>query len=238
MKGRDDSGAGAAGKAWHRVRHTRPLASTFRAVLASAAMATQEERSAASLAKLMDAARPLFRTQGYAATSVDDITRAALLTKGAFYHHFTDKKAIFHAVFEEAEHQLQADIRAACAADDAWTMLKSGCLAFLDITLDPGVQRLLLREGPSVLGWDVWRDICARHSLGVISGGIRAAIKAGQIRPRPTEPLAATIYGALTEAARYLAELDDPAAALPGIRSEIELMLEALRAQPKDSSAA
>ena len=201
-------------------------------------MATQEERSAASLAKLMDAARPLFRAQGYAATSVDDITRAAALTKGAFYHHFTDKKAIFRAVFEEAEAQLHADIRAACARDDPWTMLKSGCLAFLDITLDPWTQRLLLREGPSVLGWDVWREVCARHSLGLISGGIRAAIKAGQIPPRPTEPLAAAIYGALTEAARYLAQLDDPAAALPAVRAEIELMLQALRTQPGEAPAA
>lgn len=201
-------------------------------------MATQEERSAASLAKLMEAARPLFRTQGYAATSVDDITRAAALTKGAFYHHFTDKKAIFHAVFEEAELQLNADIRAACKNDDPWIMLKSGCLSFLDLTLDPGTQRLLLREGPSVLGWDVWRDICARHSLGLISGGIRGAIKAGRIRPRPAEPLAAALYGALTEAARYLAQLDDPAAALPGVRAEIALMLEGLLTPSENVPAA
>jgi hypothetical protein len=80
--------------------------------------------------------------------------------------------------------------------------------------------------------------VCARHSLGLISGGIRAAIKAGQIRPRPTEPLAAAIYGALTEAARYLAQLDDPAAALPDVRAEIELMLEALLTPPKASPAA
>lgn len=201
-------------------------------------MATQEERTAASLAKLMDAARTLFRAEGYAATSVDDITRAAALTKGAFYHHFTDKKAIFLAVFEEAERQLHIDIKAAvCSDDDPWTMLKTGCLAFLDITSDPATLRLLLSEGPSVLGWDVWRDICARHSLGVISGGIRAAIKAGQIPARPTEPLAAAIYGALTEAARYMAQLDDPAAALPSVRAEVALMLEALLRPPQPSAA-
>ena len=201
-------------------------------------MPTQEERSAASLAKLMDAARSLFRAHGYAETSVDDITRAAQLTKGAFYHHFTDKKAIFRAVFEEAERQLHADIRAACGHGDPWTVLKSGCLAFLDLTLDPGTQRLVLREGPSVLGWDVWREVCTQHSLGLISGGIRAAMKAGQIPPRPAEPLAAAIYGALTEAARYLAQLDDPAAALPAARAEIELMLQALLTQPRQAPAA
>lgn len=179
----------------------------------------------------MAAARPLFRSQGYAQTSVDDITRAAALTKGAFYHHFTDKKAIFHAVFEEGERQLQADIRAACAGElDPWTMLRSGCLIFLDLTLEPGTQRLLLREGPSVLGWDAWRDICTNYSLGLISGAIRSAMKAGQIRQRPAEPLAAVVYGALTESARYLAQLDDPEAGLPGVRDEILLMLDALRA--------
>jgi len=192
-------------------------------------MATQEERTAASLAKLMAAARPLFRTQGYAQTSVDDITRAAALTKGAFYHHFTDKMAIFHAVFEEGERQLQGDIKAACAELDPWNMLRSGCLAFLDLTLEPGTQRLLLREGPSVLGWDAWRNVCTRYSLGMISSAIRAAMKAGQIRERPAEPVAAAIYGALTETARYMAQLDEPAAALPAVRDEILLMLEALR---------
>ena len=196
-------------------------------------MATQEERTAASLAKFMAAARPLFRTQGYAQTSVDDITRAAGLTKGAFYHHFADKKAIFHAVFEEGERQLQADIKAACAQLDPWSMLRSGCLAFLDLTLEPGTQRLLLREGPSVLGWDAWRDICTHYSLGMISGAIRAAMKAGQLGERPAEPLAAAIYGALTESARYMAQLDEPAAALPAVRDEILLMLEALRGQPR-----
>ena len=196
-------------------------------------MATQEERTAASLAKLMAAARPLFRTQGYAQTSVDDITRAAGLTKGAFYHHFADKKAIFHAVFEEGERQLQADIKAACAQLDPWSMLRSGCLAFLDLTLEPGTQRLLLREGPSVLGWDAWRNVCTRYSLGMISRAIRAAMKAGQIRERPAEPVAAAIYGALTETARYMAQLDEPAAALPAVRDEILLMLEALRGQPR-----
>jgi hypothetical protein len=108
-------------------------------------------------------------------------------------------------------------------------MLRSGCLVFLDLTLEPGTQRLLLREGPSVLGWDAWRNICTRYSLGLISGAIRAAMKAGQIRERPAEPLAAAIYGALTESARYMAQLEDPAAALPAVRDEILLMLGALR---------
>ncbi|WP_189049860.1 TetR/AcrR family transcriptional regulator [Aliidongia dinghuensis] len=186
----------------------------------------------------MAAARSLFRAHGYAETSVDDITRAAELTKGAFYHHFTDKKAIFHAVYEEGEDQLLADIMAACGHGDPFSMLKGGCLAFLDLMMDAGTQRLLLREGPSVLGWDVWREVCARHSLGLITAGIRGAIKAGQIRPRPMEPLAATIYGALTEAARYLAQLDDPAAGLASVRAEIEGMLDALRTQPEQAPAA
>jgi AcrR family transcriptional regulator len=201
-------------------------------------MATQEERSAASLARLMEAARALFRAEGYAATSVDDITRGAHLTKGAFYHHFADKKAIFRAVFEEAEHQLMADIRAAASPSDPWTMLKTGCLAFLEISLEPGNQRLLLREGPSVLGWDVWRETCARYSLGVIASGLKASIKAGQIAPRPPEPLAAAIYGALCEMARYLAQSEDPAAALPGARAEVELILQAfLMPQPAAAAA-
>src|SRR5262245_42317013 len=127
-----------------------------------AAMATQEERSETTRAKLLGAAWKLFATRGYAATSIDDIAARAALTKGAFYHHFDDKQSIFRAVFEEAERRLTEAAAAGAQGPDAWRRFRAGCHAFLEASMDPGVQQIVLRDGPAVLGWETWREIETR----------------------------------------------------------------------------
>src|SRR4030095_7085789 len=171
-------------------------------------MPTQGERSEATRTKLLGVARKLFRARGYADTSLDDIAARAGVTKGAFYHHFEDKKAIFTAVFEEAERKL---VEAAAAAGagaavceeawrqlceaaaaggrggDVWSRFRAGCRAFLEASMDPGIQRVALHDAPVVLGWEVWREIAARHSLGVIEAGLARAIAAGPVRSRQAQ---------------------------------------------------
>jgi AcrR family transcriptional regulator len=130
-------------------------------------MPTQGERSEATRTKLLGVARKLFRARGYADTSLDDIAARAGVTKGAFYHHFEDKKAIFTAVFEEAERQLVEAAAAGGRGGDVWSRFRAGCRAFLEASMDPGIQRVALHDAPVVLGWEVWREIADRHSLGV-----------------------------------------------------------------------
>lgn len=195
-------------------------------------MATQGERSEATRTKLLAVARKLFRARGYADTSLDDIAARAGVTKGAFYHHFEDKKAIFTAVFEEAEQQLVEAAAAGGRGGDVWSRFRAGCRAFLEASMDPGIQRVALRDAPVVLGWEVWREIAARHSLGVIEAGLTGAMATGQVRSRPTKPLARLLFGALCEGARMVARATDPREALAEVVREIDDLLAGMLIQP------
>ena len=64
------------------------------------------ERRRTSIKSVLDAALTLFVTQGYDATSMDDIARQAGLTKGALYFYFKDKLALLHALLERTESEL------------------------------------------------------------------------------------------------------------------------------------
>ena len=104
---------------------------------------------------VLGAARSLFGQKGYAQTSVDEIAAAALVTKGAVYHHFADKKALFRAVYSEVEAEAQA--RTAEAIDPAGSAIDqivAGVSAYLDVALDDEVRRITLIDGPTVLGLD------------------------------------------------------------------------------------
>lgn len=193
-------------------------------------MPTQAERSEATRGRLLAAAWRLFGARGYAATSIDDIARRAGVTKGAFYHHFDDKQAIFRAVFEEAEQKLMETATAAARGPDAWHRFRAGCRAFLEASMDPGVQRIVLRDGPAVLGWETWRAIEARYSLGLIDAGLQEAMAEGQVRPRASTPAAHLLFGALCEGAMMIAQAVDPQQALGLVTGEIDELLGALRA--------
>lgn len=193
-------------------------------------MVKQEERSASSRAKLTLSARALFVAQGYEAASIDGIAAEAGLTKGAFYHHYKDKKAVFLEVFEAVEEELTARVRQASRAADPWTGLKAGCLAFLDEAMRDDVQTIIFKDGPPVLGWDLWHEIDARYGLGMIQKGLELSAEAGFIAKRPFRPLALLLFGALCEAAREIGGAEKPKATRRHFAAEIEMLLEGLRA--------
>ena len=189
---------------------------------------TQAERTAATRQALLDAAQDLFAARGYARTGREDIVRAAGVTRGALYHHFTNKEHLFRAVFESMEAALLERVAAAAAGGrDPGEQLHRGCAAFLDAATDPAVQRVVLLDAPSVLGWADWRAVDARYGLGMMREGLRAAMDAGQIRHQPVTPLAHVLLAALNEAALYIAGADDPAAA----RAEIGPVVDGLLAR-------
>lgn len=199
-------------------------------------MPTQEERSEVTRGKLLDAARRLFRTRGYPRTSIEEIASRAGLTKGAFYHHFEDKRAIFLAVFEETERRLMETATAGIEGGDAWRRLRAGCRAFLEACLDPGVQRIVLRDAPVVLGWETWREIDTRYSLGLIEAGLTEAMSEGLIRQRPPGPLAHLLFGALCEGVMMIARSAKPREALAEVVREIDQLLGGLRPASRDRS--
>ena len=188
-------------------------------------MVTKEERAQATRTALMKAARELFTDRGYAAVGTEEIVARANVTRGALYHHFTDKRDLFRAVHEQIEGQLVADIAAQVeGAADPLELLQTGTRAFLDACLDPSLARVALLEAPSVLGWAEWREIDMRHGMGLVSAALQAGMEAGVLRDQPVLPLAHLLLAAMGEAALMVANSDDP----QGTRDEMEVSLIAL----------
>lgn len=163
-------------------------------------------RTAATRADLIAAARALFTEKTYAGTSTPEIAAAAGVTRGALYHHFADKQALFLAVAEREAEIVAAEIeRAAPAAGDPVATLLAGGRAFLEAMRAPGRTRLLLLDGPSVLGRAAMDDIDARHGNRTLREGLVAAMRAGAIRNLPVDALT-TQLGALFDRAALAVE--------------------------------
>ena len=188
-------------------------------------MPTQAERTEATRGKLLAVARKLFATKGYAATSLDVLVRRAGVTKGAFYHHFPDKQAIFRAVFEAVEDDLVAAALAGSKGADALTRFRTGCHAFLAASVDPAVQRIVMMDGPAVLGWDTWREIDWRHFLALVDEGLAQAMLEHGAKRRPTKALAHLVFGALCESAMVVARSPKPKEALRQVQQELDVLL-------------
>lgn len=197
------------------------------------ARATQAERTEATTAQLVAAARRLFAGHGYTATSIDAVAAAAGVTKGAAYHHFAGKGALFRAVFVREQEQLAAELeRAALQGADPWSALGRGCRTFLHRCLDPGFRQIVLLDGPAVLGWQAVREIQADHALRVLSEGMHLAAADAGDRTGDLTARSHLAFGALCEAGMLLARADDPAAALPALAAEAERLLTAVTRGP------
>ena len=179
---------------------------------------------------LIDAARALFAENGYSATTLNMITDRARVTKGALYHHFRDKEDLFTTVLTEVEGELLARINEAASAEpDSWRRVIGAAEAWLDGSLDPEVQQILLLDGPAVLSWAAWREIDTRLSLGPIKAALRNAMRARTVRPQPVEPLAHLLIGALNEASLAITRSADRRTARREVGAALVGLLDGLR---------
>jgi AcrR family transcriptional regulator len=177
---------------------------------------TQADRTAATRAALVAAARKLFAEHGYAEVGTERVAQAAGVTRGALYHQFADKADLFAAVLEAVEIDLTTrliDAVAASATEDPLAALVAGADAWLDASAEPEVRRIALLDGPAVLGWERWREVGMRHGLGLVTALLTELMDAGAVPAQPIEPLAHVLIGALDEAALYVALAADPARA-------------------------
>jgi AcrR family transcriptional regulator len=191
------------------------------------------ERSEATRAALVAAARPLFAKRGFAGVGTEEIVRAAGVTRGALYHQFRDKEDLFAAVFELLESELAQRTAAAAGASgttDPLTELRVGAGAWLDACTEPEIQRIVLLDGPAVLGWERWREIGTRYGRGLVEAVLQAAVDAGRLAPQPIRPLAHVLMGAVDEAALYVATADDPAAARVEVGAVLDHLITSLAA--------
>lgn len=172
-------------------------------------MARQEERAAATRQRLIAEATVLFATRGFAATSLVDLLDRVEVSRGAMYHHFASKEALFEAVLEAVEADLARRLAERVSdATDSTDLLRRGCQAFLAEAIDPVICQIVLTDAPSVVGWQRWREIDARHGFGLLSTAIAAALgpEAGLDRVKVT---AHVLLAALIELAMLVAGADD-----------------------------
>lgn len=170
---------------------------------------TQAERTEATTTALVAAARELFATRGYDATSLDAVASEAGVTKGAVYHHFDGKRQLFEAVFVGEVERMRAPLAHAYGRKkDPWDAFAASCRAFLDESLDPGLQRIMLLDAPAAIGWEQIRRLESPMLEGM-EIAISRAIDAGRVESRPPAPLAYFLFGALCEMAMIVARADD-----------------------------
>jgi AcrR family transcriptional regulator len=189
---------------------------------------TQAERTEATTAALVDAARELFARDGYEATSLDAVAARAGVTKGAVYHHFDGKRQLFEAVFAREIERMTTPLAAAYSRKkDPWDAFKAATVAFLDECLDPGLQRIVLLDAPAAIGWEGIRRL-ESPLLELMELAISRAIEAGRIATRPPGPLAHFLFGATCEMAMIVARAENQNAAQRQTVAEIGRVLEGL----------
>jgi AcrR family transcriptional regulator len=193
---------------------------------------TQAERSEATRAALMSAARELFATNGYTGASSESIVARAGVSRGALQHHFGDKQSLFLAVYEQVESEVvQATAEAGMAVghDDPLEVLRAGCHAYLDAVLDPAVQRICAIDGPAVLSPDMRNEITDRYALGLVREVVQQAVAQGEIDDAPVEPLTKMLLAAIVAAAQFVATAPDTEAARAEAGETVDMLLLNLR---------
>ncbi len=176
-------------------------------------MPTQAERTEATRGRLISTARRLFAEKGFAATSTEEILSEAAVSRGALYHHFPSKTDLFQAAFEQVEDELTAQVLQAATEDgetDPMRILQFGFDAFLDQCLNPEVQRIVMLDGPTVLGWDLWHELDERYAFGTIKTVLTVAADIGRIQESAIDPLSHLLLGAIMQAGMVVARSDDP----------------------------
>lgn len=152
------------------------------------------------------------------------------VTRGALYHQYADKRDLFRAVFESVEQQLgQKMAMAAAATTDPGEQLLVGTRAFLEAALDPPVRRIVLLDGPSVLGWEEWRRIDSQYAFGLVRAVWEANVAAGKVPALPLDSLTELMLGALNASALAVAAAPDPHAAIAEFVAVIEAVREGFR---------
>ncbi len=188
---------------------------------------------------LVDAAEELFTEHGYSATSLEAIVARAEVTKGALYHHFSGKQAIFEAAFERIESRAVARIaRATEGHGDPWEMARAGLHAFLEAVQEPGYRQVVISDGPSVLGHERYREQEERSAYAVVDEIVRAVLAGDEwdLDDRMLDTFTRIFFGAMSAAGSSVAVSDDPEAAAARVDAAIGLLMDGLRQLRTDGS--
>jgi AcrR family transcriptional regulator len=191
----------------------------------------QQERREATIASILKTARAAFGKRGFAATTIDSIAEDCGIAKGAVYHHFASKQALFTAVMEAVQVEVaRAPIPPSDARlTDPLDQIAAGVLRYLIATSESEIRRILLIDGPAVVGWQKWREIDARIFAAAARPAIAHAL--GRANAAQVDAIVHLVMGAVTEAALVCATSPRPKAHARAFVAELRAMLEGLRAQ-------
>lgn len=191
-------------------------------------MSVKQERAAQAAGTrrdLLQHARKLFAQKGYAESSTDEVVRRAKVTKGALYHHFSNKLELYRAVVADMERELVAKMaEAADGAKTPHTKLEAACRAYLDACLDSSLTRILVLEAPVVLGWKEWCELAHQHEIAALATYLESVVATSATGERPLE-MAHVLLGALNTSARVIAQAEDPAKARTQVKATIDRLL-------------
>ncbi len=189
--------------------------------------------AALTRAALLDAARTLFVTKGFDATSIEDIALLAQASKGAVYHHFSDKQEIFADVFRSSQAVvIQAAIDSMSRSGQAWDLVEAATQAFLRSYVADEDARALLRQVTGVLGWDRVRALDEEAALPFLRATLEESVRTGQVRPTPIEATAELLFGLYCNAILFIADAPDAARASSDVEAVIRFMLAGLKPTP------
>ncbi|TGP92920.1 TetR/AcrR family transcriptional regulator [Mesorhizobium sp. M00.F.Ca.ET.151.01.1.1] len=194
----------------------------------------RKEMIAETRAKLITAARQAFGTIGYAEASMDDFTASAGLTRGALYHHFGDKKGLLQAVIAEIDAEMAARVNEVAArAPTRWQHFVDECTTYIEMALEPEIQRIMFRDGPAVLGDPAqWSN--ANACVGSMTDHLTALQQEGMVVPGvDPETAARLINGASSQAAQRIANSNDPEATSRKVVAAFKQLLEGLLDKPE-----
>lgn len=197
-----------------------------------AGVSRRQQYSASTKRALVDVATRLFTEHGYAATSLDQIVAGARVTKGALYHHFSGKQAVFEAVFEAVERDASKRIRKALKGSrDPWEKALLGLRAFLAIVQDPSYQRVVIQEGPAILGYERFREQEERSSYGLVQDMVRDVLRDStyDLSDEMLETFTRIFFGAMSAAGESVSSAADPRLAVARVETAIAFILTGLR---------
>ena len=171
----------------------------------------REEHTEATRQALLSAGRDIFAQEGYQAASMEAISRAARVTRGAFYHHFEDKKALFDAVVVAMQMEAAAHIQAQAKAQrKIWDRLSTGVDAYLDACLEPAYGRIVIQEAPAILGSARYREIEEAYPMALLGATLNALKRDGELAFEDMELLTRVLDAVICKLAIMLPEADDP----------------------------
>lgn len=181
--------------------------------------------------RLIAAARKLFTEKGYHATGTSEVVDVAGVgTRGALYHHFENKEALFRAALLRVQEDLSARVVSTLTGESCLDRLRQALFGFLNGSLDPEVRRIMLLDGPAVLGWDAWREIEAQFGLGAINHFLTLGANEGSIKTVDPNTTAHLLLAAVHEAALFIAHSNNPRAARSAAGASLDALLSGLSA--------